>query len=72
MKKTLKEKEKHLNELFFDYYSEQEAVENFVYLTSKNRQKRTTENHIRNCFERRELGSLLRRLDPIAFNCYCF
>lgn len=67
--KTQKAKEKHLNELLFDNYSEEEAVEQFIYLTSKRRTNRTTERHLRNCYYNRELGSLLRRLDPIAFNC---
>lgn len=69
--KTLKAKEQHLNELYSSCYSEEEAVEHFIYLTSKNRgaSGRTTESHIRHCHRNYMLGSLLRRLDPIAFNC---
>lgn len=67
--KTLKDKERHLNELYFDCFSEEQAVDHFIYLTTKGRQGgSTTENHIRNAYRRRELGTLLRRLDPIAFN----
>jgi len=62
-------KEQHLNDMFADIYSEEEAVDNFVYLTSKNREKRTTERNIRNCFVNHTLGSLLKRLDPVALNC---
>jgi hypothetical protein len=67
---TKKSKERKLNESFTDMYSEEEAVDNFIYLTNKDRGKgnTTTEKHIRVCFNNHELGSLLRRLDPIAFN----
>jgi hypothetical protein len=62
-------KEKRLNELYFDCYSEEQAVEAFIYLTNKDRiGGKTTVNNIRNAYRRRELGTLLRRLDPIAFN----
>lgn len=67
--KTKAAKEKHLNELYFDSLSEQQAVDNLIYLTVKSRGKYTTESNIRNAYHRRELGSLLRRLDPIAFEC---
>lgn len=66
---TAAAKEKYLNALYFDAYSEEQAVENFIYLTNKSRGKHTTERNIRNAHQRRELGTLLRRLDPIAFNC---
>ena len=67
--KTIKQKEQHLNDLYFDCFSEEQAVDTFIYLTSKQRDKRTTERNIRNAYNRRELGSLLRRLDPTAFYC---
>jgi hypothetical protein len=66
--KTKQWKEKHLNELFTDSFSEEQAVDHFIYLTSKQRGERTTEAYIRKCHRNRELGTLLRRLDPIAFN----
>lgn len=68
--KTAKQKEKHLNELYFSYFSEEQAVDNFIYLTTKGRiGGRTTEDNIRKQYRNRQLGTLLRRLDPIAFNC---
>ena len=67
--KTLSQKEKHLNKLYKDVYSEEQAVDNFIYLTSKQRNKRTTEANIRNCAVNGTLGTLLRKFDPIAFNC---
>jgi len=68
--KTAKAREKHLNELYNDCYSEEQAVDQFIYLTTKGRNGgSTTVNNIRNAHRRRELGTLLRRLDPIAFNC---
>ena len=66
---SAKQKEQHLNALYTDIYTEQDAVDNFIYLTNKKRGRATTERNIRNAHQRRELGSLLRRLDPIAFNC---
>lgn len=67
---TDKEAERRLNELYAEIYTEDDAVDNFIYLTVKDRiGGSTTEGHIRNCWQRRELGSLLRRLDPVAFHC---
>ncbi len=69
--KNDKAKEKHLNELYFDSFSEEQAVDNFIYLTTKGRSGgNTTEAHLRKCYNNRELGSLLRRLDPTAFYSY--
>ena len=67
---TKKQYEQHLNEFYADIYSEEEAVDNFIYLTSKLRDKgnRTTEGNVRNCYNNHTLGSLHRRLDPISFN----
>lgn len=67
IQKKLSKKEKHLNELYFSCFSEEQAVEQFVYLTNKSRKQRTTEAHIRKSYQNRELGSLLKRLDPIAY-----
>lgn len=65
---NLKDKETYLNEFYSDVYSEEEALNDFIYLTSPMRGKRTTESHILKCHRECRLGSLLRRLDPIAFN----
>lgn len=66
--KNLKAKEKHLNELYADCFSESEAIDNFIYLTNKSRSKHTTEKNILNSFINHELGTLLRKYDPTAFN----
>lgn len=65
---TAKQKEKELNELYADIYSESEAIDAFEYLTSRDRVKNTTMEGIRKAYHNHELGSLLRKLDPIAFN----
>jgi hypothetical protein len=65
--KTNKQKEVHLNEMYTDIFSEEQAVDHFIYLTNKSRSQTTTENHIRKCHGNRTLGSLLKRLDPQAF-----
>jgi 5,10-methenyltetrahydromethanopterin hydrogenase len=65
----MKSKEQNLNLLLTECYSEEEAVDQFIYLTNKARGKHTTEQSIRNALRNASLGSLLKRLDPIAFNC---
>ena len=65
---TKKQKENRLNEAFSDMYSEEQAVDAFIYLANKKRWGgRTRESHIRHCHNNHTLGSLLRRLDPTAF-----
>lgn len=66
-----KNKEEQLNNSLTNCYSEEDAVENFIYLTSKRRGKnnRTTVRNIERCYRENRLGSLLRRLDPMSFNC---
>ena len=68
---TAKQKEQRLNETFSDCMMAQDALIYFEYMTSKQRKagQRTTKSNILNCYYSRRLGSLLRRLDPIAFNC---
>jgi len=63
-----KQKEEELNRTFSDCQSEDDAVDNFIYLTNKDRGEATTEGGIRKCYRENTLGTLLRRLDPIAFN----
>jgi len=67
---SLTKKEENLNNSYSDVYTEDEAVDTLIYLTSKYRGKRTTENHIRKCYQERRLGSLLKRLDSTAYYCY--
>lgn len=67
MKKTKKAYEQHLNASYANAYSLGEALENFSYLSSKKGLK-TTSNRIQTAHNNHTLGSLLRKLDPIAFN----
>lgn len=64
---TPKLRERHLNDLYTDMFTEDVAISEFSYLTSKQRVNRTTIAHIRKCYFCRELGSLVRRLDPKRF-----
>ena len=66
---TLKQHEERLNQMYADIFTEEEAVEQFIHWTAKNRGKgnRTTEAHIRHCYINHMLGTLERRMDPIAF-----
>jgi len=65
---TPKKKEQKLNRIYSEMYSEDDAVESLIYLTNKSRGKHTTEANIRKQYRNGKLGTLLRRLDPIAFN----
>lgn len=65
---TPKKREQMLNRMYSDNYSEDDAVESLIYLTNKNRGKHTTEANLRKQYRNKKLGTLLRRLDPIAFN----
>ena len=60
--------EAKLNQTFADSYSESQAIDNFIYLTNKSRGKHTTVKAIRTAHNNQELGTLLRKYDPIAFN----
>jgi hypothetical protein len=66
--KTLAAKERHLNQLYADIFSQEQAVEHFIYLTNKSRGNYTTEANIRKHHTNHTLGTLLRKYDPIAFN----
>ena len=65
-KETAQQKEKRLNELYSDIFSEGQAEDHFIYLTNKSRGKHTTLSNIRKHFVNHELGTLLRTFDPIA------
>jgi hypothetical protein len=68
MKKTKKAYEEHLNQLYAEYYSSEQAVDLFEYMTNKSRGAHTTPSNIVSCAENHTLGTLLRKYDPIAFN----
>lgn len=68
MKKNKKNYETHLNELYADAYSQEQAHDQFRYLANRTRGNYTTSTNIINAYANHTLGSLLRRYDPIAFN----
>lgn len=61
-------KERRLNDQLSDIYTADEAIEKFLYLTNPKRGEYITERELREHYENRELGTLLKRLDPIAYN----
>lgn len=67
--KTKKAYEAHLNELYeqtcYDYCT---AISEFDYMTVKSRGRHTTRANIINHYNKQQLGALLRKYDPIAFN----
>ena len=64
----MKKKEQDLNLSLTDTMSEEQALDRFIYLTNKGRGTHCTESTIRKAYRNYTLGSLLKRLDPIAYN----
>lgn len=69
MKQTKKQYEAYLNGLYsetcYDYTT---AINEFDYLTVKSRGNHTTRENIIKHYNNLQLGALLRKYDPIAFN----
>jgi hypothetical protein len=69
-KKTKKEYEQYLNELYKDCYSDQQVVDMFVYMTVK----QSKDHHPCRMFELNKYviignaGYLVRKFDPMLFN----
>lgn len=63
MRKTLAAYERHLNQLYADIYSPNEAVDSFCYL----KDGKIKESTILTAHTNHTLGTLLRRWDPISF-----
>lgn len=59
--------ENYLNDLFNNEAPET-VFENHVYLTNKSRGKFVSEKRLKAIIQKGEVGTLLRRLDPIAFS----
>lgn len=64
MKRTARNYEAYLNELYTDTFSESQAVNQFDYLNN-GKVKRET---IITAHTNHELGTLMRKHDPIGFN----
>lgn len=64
-----KQKEHRLNGQFSDSFTEEQAVERFIYLTNKDRGRPTTIANIRRHYKNYALATLLRKHDPTAFFC---
>ena len=62
-------KEKRINELIIDCFTEEQFVDIYDYLTVKNKAGlRTTSNNLRNQYKNRNVAALIRRLDPMAYD----
>lgn len=68
-KETNRQKEQRINELITDCYSLEQCIDNYVYLTNKNRiGGSTTVANIRKQYLNRNMASLIKRLDPIGYS----
>jgi len=65
--KTSKQKETNINAMLKEAHSDEELFNKFIYLTSKRRSARVSENELRKTIKKGKLGDLLKRLDPIAW-----
>jgi hypothetical protein len=52
-----------------DYISQEEFVEQFIYLTNKDRGDYCTLNKLRKSYNENTFHKLLKKLDPIAYYC---
>jgi hypothetical protein len=68
VKKTIKEYEQYLNDLYSEM-NEEEVLYSLIYLTNKRRGKHTTTSNIRKQYNLGKVGSLVKKLDSIAFTC---
>jgi hypothetical protein len=65
---TTQKKIQKLNDIYADCFTDEQAFNELIYLTSKQRDKRTTESHLRKVIANREVGRLIKRLDPVLFH----
>lgn len=64
-----KKKENRINDLLTDCYTLDQFLDQFEYLTSKNRfGGRTTRKTLANRFNNRDVASLIKKLDPQAYS----
>jgi len=67
VQKSRKEYEEHLDDLYYDM-KEDEVIEKFIYLTNPSRGTHISKGTLRKYYRRGDIGKLLHRLDPVAFN----
>ena len=60
--------EQELNSTYSEEFTEEQVVEQFIYLTNKSRGNYTTENNIRKHYRNKTVGKLIKKYDPILFN----
>lgn len=64
-----KEFEQHLNNMYAENFTDDETFENLVYLTVPARGEHVSERTLRKHIRLGKAGSLLKRLDPVAYQC---
>ena len=61
--------ENYLNEFYATRYSKKKIVDHLAYFTDKNRGEHTNEKTIRHHHDNHTIGTLIRKYDPVAFEC---
>lgn len=68
-KESNRQKEQRINELITDCYTVEQCIENYEYLANPKRiGGHTTIANIRKQYLNRNMASLIKRLDPIAYS----
>lgn len=65
---TKSKTEKSLNDYFDETFEYNELIEKFIYLTNKQRGDAISLKRLKNYILSKEVGTMLRKYDPIAFN----
>lgn len=61
--------EERLNRMYSEEYSWEQAKDALIYLTNPSRGKHTSEYKLLMAYKKGTLGSMLKRLDSVAFYC---
>ena len=61
-------KTEQLNELYSSSYTEDEAIDQLIYLTNKSRGNHISEKKLRIAYREERLGEILKKYDPVAYN----
>ena len=65
--KSIAQAVRYFNE-FPDIYTEEQFMDNFIYLTTPNRGEYISKNRLRSSYFNRDFGTIVKRYDPTLFH----